>query len=44
MTQTAVDGNQAANRTAKSSSISISIPPGATFWVRLGGRRGQPSG
>ena len=33
-TQIAADGNQPANRTAKSSSIPVSIPPGATFWVR----------
>ena len=43
-TQTAVDGNQAANRTAKSSSISISIPPGATFWVRWADAEANPPG
>jgi hypothetical protein len=42
--QTAVDGNQPANRTAKSGSMPVSIPPGATFWVRWQEAEANPPG
>ena len=42
--QTALDGNQPANRTAKSSSIPVSIPPGATFWLRWADATANPPG
>ena len=43
-TQTAIDGNNPLNRTAKSSSIPVSIPPGATFWVRWADAVANPPG
>jgi hypothetical protein len=43
-TQTALDGNQPANRTAKSAAIPVSIPPGATFWLRWADATANPPG
>jgi thrombospondin type 3 repeat protein len=43
-TQIALDGNQPGNRTAKSSSVPVSIPPGATFWLRWVDAVANPAG
>jgi Thrombospondin type 3 repeat len=43
-TQTAINGNDPANRALKSAAIPVSIPPGATFWVRWAEAEANPPG